>query len=62
MLESDIAPPVIIVINPGSTSTKVAYYEGRNQVFLKSISHSAHELASYKTIADQYALRKKRHS
>lgn len=58
MLESDIAPPVIIVINPGSTSTKVAYYEGRNQVFLKSISHSAHELASYKTIADQYALRK----
>jgi len=58
MTESDSAKPGIIVINPGSTSTKVAYFEGKTQVFVKSISHSADELAPYKTIADQYALRK----
>lgn len=58
MIESDNANPGIIVINPGSTSTKVAYFEGSTQVFVKSISHSAEELAPYKTIADQYPLRK----
>ncbi len=34
----------ILVINPGSTSTKIAVYEGEQQVFLKNISHPTSEL------------------
>ena len=48
----------ILVINPGSTSTKIAVYEGRNSVFLKTIRHSAEQLARYDCVAAQYEFRK----
>ncbi len=48
----------ILVINPGSTSTKVAVYEGRKSVFLKSIRHTSEQLAPYDNIAAQYEFRK----
>ncbi len=48
----------ILVINPGSTSTKVAVFEGRNSVFLKTIRHSTEQLAHYDNIASQYEFRK----
>ena len=48
----------ILAINPGSTSTKIAIFDGENQVFVKNIKHSAEELAGYKSIADQYDFRK----
>lgn len=56
----------ILVINPGSTSTKVAVYDiaaadGRvveTLLFDKTIRHSADEIAQYPHIADQYALRR----
>jgi butyrate kinase len=51
-------PYKILVINPGSTSTKIAVFEGRKSVFLKNIKHTAEQLAPYKTIADQYEFRK----
>ena len=34
----------ILVINPGSTSTKVAVYENRKQIFLKNVIHNEDEL------------------
>ena len=48
----------ILTINPGSTSTKVALFEDKNQVFKKNIKHSTEELAPYDKIADQYPFRK----
>lgn len=48
----------ILVINPGSTSTKVAVFEDENAVFTKSISHDAAELAQYKEIHEQMPMRK----
>ena len=32
---------MILIINPGSTSTKVALYDGARQVAVQSISHPA---------------------
>ncbi len=48
----------ILAINPGSTSTKIAVFEGSKQIFLKNIKHSSEELAGFKTITDQYEFRK----
>lgn len=47
----------ILVINPGSTSTKLAVYEDRHQVWRQSISHSADELADFHHINEQYGYR-----
>jgi butyrate kinase len=48
----------ILVINPGSTSTKVAVYEGHKSVFLKTIRHSSEQISCFNSIADQYEFRK----
>lgn len=48
----------LLVINPGSTSTKVAYYNNLQCISSKSLSHKTEELDKYKTIIDQYSLRK----
>jgi len=48
----------ILVINPGSTSTKVAIYENEQEVFLQSITHSSLELERFKHISDQHDFRK----
>ena len=49
----------ILVINPGSTSTKYAYFEGDEMVFDASISHTVEELAGFETIQDQLGYRKR---
>lgn len=48
----------ILAINPGSTSTKIAVYEGKKPILIKNINHSNEELAKYDKIADQFFLRK----
>ncbi|MGB9667206.1 MAG: butyrate kinase [Candidatus Cryosericum sp.] len=48
---------MILVINPGSTSTKVALYEGENVMAQESLNHSAQELATFSRIADQLDMR-----
>jgi len=48
----------ILAINPGSTSTKIAVYEGETPVFLKNIKHSKEKLDTFKKIADQFQFRK----
>lgn len=47
----------IFVINPGSTSTKLAVYEDEQQVWRDSIYHPAAELAPFPHINEQYAYR-----
>ncbi|MDT8308336.1 MAG: butyrate kinase [Bacteroidales bacterium] len=49
---------LILAINPGSTSTKIAVFSGNNQIFLKNIKHSSEEIARYKKITDQHEFRK----
>lgn len=48
----------ILAINPGSTSTKIAVFNGTNPVFVRTIYHSSEELAKFEKITDQYSFRK----
>ncbi len=48
----------ILVINPGSTSTKIAVYEDEKAVMLRNIKHPVEELAKFKQITDQFEFRK----
>jgi len=50
----------ILVINPGSTSTKIAIFEDEKLVKSANIAHSNGELARFKKIADQYDFRMKK--
>ena len=48
----------ILVINPGSTSTKIAVYENEKSVLLKTLRHPAEKMDEFPTIASQYEFRK----
>lgn len=49
----------ILAINPGSTSTKIAVYEGETPIFLKNIKHSRESLEPFEKITDQFQFRKR---
>lgn len=49
----------ILVINPGSTSTKIAIYFDNSKIFETNISHDAAELNKFERIVDQRDFRKK---
>lgn len=48
----------ILVINPGSTSTKIAIFGDEELLFKESIEHNPQQLKPFKKIVDQYAFRK----
>lgn len=48
----------VFAINPGSTSTKIAMFEGSEMVFSKNVSHDAERLKEFKEISDQFGYRK----
>ncbi|MBK5195271.1 MAG: butyrate kinase [Proteiniphilum sp.] len=48
----------ILVINPGSTSTKIAIFQQEKVIFLKTIKHSPEALSQFSRITDQYEYRK----
>ncbi|MDR0973556.1 MAG: butyrate kinase [Prevotellaceae bacterium] len=48
----------ILVINPGSTSTKLGVYTDERQEFVYVLRHSAEELVPFPTINDQFEFRK----
>lgn len=48
----------LLIINPGSTSTKVGVYEDEKEVFVATIAHSMEELSHYDEVTDQYGMRK----
>ncbi|WP_167618513.1 butyrate kinase [Maribellus sediminis] len=48
----------VLAINPGSTSTKFAVYFGNECVLRKTIRHPLEQLLRFKTIIDQFDLRK----
>lgn len=47
----------ILVINPGSTSTKIAYYVDKEEQLSENVHHETKELSKFTTIADQYDYR-----
>jgi butyrate kinase len=49
---------LILAINPGSTSTKIAVFQNTKPVFTKNITHHAEELKKFKKISDQFQFRK----
>jgi len=51
-------PKEILVINPGSTSTKIAVFQNNRPIFQKSIKHTPEELAPFQRVTDQYEYRK----
>lgn len=48
----------LLIINPGSTSTKIAVFHDKEQVFKKNIKHSTEEVSKFEKIADQFEFRK----
>lgn len=46
-----------LIVNPGSTSTKLALYDGEERVVQENIEHSAEELQGYARIPDQQPFR-----
>lgn len=49
---------LILAINPGSTSTKVAVYEDTSPRLTRTLRHSVEQLAAYGSVADQFDFRK----
>ena len=47
----------LLVINPGSTSTKIAYFEGNDRIWQEDISHSRSELSRFDAVTDQLDMR-----
>jgi len=47
----------ILVINPGSTSTKLAVYEGTKELLRQNITHTAQDLAVFSGVVDQLEYR-----
>lgn len=48
----------LLIINPGSTSTKIGVYQDENQIFEKTLRHSAEEIGQFDTIYSQKNFRK----
>ncbi|MCF8297937.1 MAG: butyrate kinase [Saprospiraceae bacterium] len=49
---------LILAINPGSTSTKIAVFKNTTAIFIKTIRHSVEEIDKFDKITDQYSFRK----
>ena len=47
----------LLVINPGSTSTKVAVFEDEQPLFVETLRHSSQEISAFPHILDQYEFR-----
>lgn len=48
----------LLIINPGSTSTKIAVYDDEDMVFEETLRHSIDKVCSFEKIYDQYEFRK----
>lgn len=48
----------ILAVNPGSTSTKVGYFQGERKIFSVNVSHDADKLKEFGTISEQLPYRK----
>jgi butyrate kinase len=58
MPSTDEKPWRILVINPGSTSTKIAVFENERPLHSETIVHPHQQIAAFPRIPDQYAFRR----
>lgn len=58
MKENEMSNCKILVINPGSTSTKIAVFDGEKRIQYKNIAHAASSLSKFKEIPEQIPMRK----
>jgi butyrate kinase len=49
---------LLLIINPGSTSTKFALYEEDTSIFELTLAHTAEDLADFEKITDQFHFRR----
>ena len=54
---SEKAEHLILVINPGSTSTKLALFRGSRKIAAETVPHPAEQLQAYAELWDQFDLR-----
>ncbi len=47
----------VLTINPGSTSTKIALYDGQGELWNRTLRHPAEEIARFGRIAEQFEWR-----
>ena len=47
----------LLIINPGSTSTKIGVFQNETSIYETTLRHSIEELAPYKQMTDQYDFR-----
>ena len=48
----------VLIINPGSTSTKIGFYNDGEQLFETNLTHSAEEISKYESVMDQGGMRR----
>ena len=49
---------MVLIINPGSTSTKIALFSGDKEIFSSTLRHNAEELGQFGNITEQFSFRK----
>lgn len=47
----------VLVVNPGSTSTKIAVYDGKECILMENIIHNRQELQTFARVTDQFPYR-----
>lgn len=50
--------PRVLVVNPGSTSTKIAVFDDLQPLFVTDIVHDLNELHQFPTVMDQFDFRR----
>jgi butyrate kinase len=48
----------MLIINPGSTSTKIGVYDDNREIFVETLRHSSEKIEKYNNIYDQFEFRK----
>ncbi|MDP4088826.1 MAG: butyrate kinase [Bacillota bacterium] len=48
----------LLIINPGSTSTKIGVYEDEKPVLVETLRHQTEEIEKYASVTDQFGFRK----
>lgn len=56
-LGGEMMKPQILAVNPGSSSTKVAWFEGNEKIWQETVHHDPMEIAAFPRIYDQYEYR-----
>lgn len=50
--------PLLLVINPWSTSTKISIFDWEKELYTKNLTHHSEELKNFSHITEQFAFRK----